>query len=80
MGRLEYASYQALWKYDKMRDEFEKCAREHLNSDEIRRKIYREGLDYIIFSKELEAVVQPVYQSAKNCGFQNWIYTGEQLK
>lgn len=80
LAQLEYASYQALWKYDKVRNEFEKCAKEHLNSDKIRRKIYREGLDYTIFFKELEDVVQPVYQSAKNCGFQNWVYTGEPSK
>ena len=79
-AQLEYASYQALWKYDKVRNEFEKCAKEHLNSDEIRRKIYREGLDRTIFFKELEDVVQPVYQSEKNCGFQNWVYTGEPSK
>lgn len=76
-ARLEYVSYKALWKYDALHDEFENCAREHLNSDEIRRRIYREGLCFKDFSGALEEVVQPVYQSAKNCGFRNWIYTEE---
>ena len=39
LAQLEYLSYEMIWKYDTVHDEFEKCAREHLNSDEIRRKI-----------------------------------------
>lgn len=76
LARLEYLSYKMIWKYDALHNEFEKCAKEHLNSDEIRRKLYRKELDYISFSGELEEVIQPVYQSAKNCGFKNWTYTG----
>jgi len=67
-----------IWKYDVVHDEFEKCAKEHLNSDEIRRKIYCAGQDFNSFSYALEEVVQPIYQSAKNCGFKDWIYTGDE--
>ncbi|MDE6433525.1 MAG: HNH endonuclease [Lachnospiraceae bacterium] len=74
LARLEYFSYEMIWKYDAVRDEFEKCAREHLNDDMVRRKIYREGQDFASFSNALEETVQPVYQSAKNCGFKDWIY------
>lgn len=80
LAQLEYLSYEMIWKYDTVHDEFEKCAREHLNSDEIRRKIYREGLRFQEFSSGLEEVVQPVYQSAKNCGFKNWVYAGGTCK
>ena len=80
LAQLEYLSYEMIWKYDTVHDEFEKCAREHLNSDEIRRKIYREGLRFQEFSSGLEEVVQPVYQSAKNCGFKNWVYAGVTCK
>lgn len=73
--RLEYLSYEMIWKYDVMRNEFEKCAREHLNNDEIRRRIYREGLSFAEFTGALEEVMKPVYDSARNCGFGNWIYT-----
>lgn len=76
LTRLEFLSYEMMWKYDIVHDEFEKCAKEHLNSDEIRRKIYREGQDFDQFCSALQEVVQPVYQSAKNCGFRDWIYTG----
>ena len=76
LARLEYFSYEMIWKYDAVRDEFEKCAKEHLNDDMVRRKIYQEGLDFASFSKALEETVQPIYQSAKNCGFKDWIYMG----
>ena len=59
-------------------DAFEKCAKEHLNSSEIRGRIYKKGLSLVEFSNALEEVIQPVYQSAKNCGFSNWIYTIEE--
>lgn len=76
LARLEYFSYEMIWKYDAVRDEFEKCAKEHLNDDMVRRKIYHAGQDFASFSNALEETVQPIYQSAKNCGFKDWIYTG----
>lgn len=73
-AQLEYFSYEMLWKYDLVHDAFEKCAREHLNNDEIRHRIYRPEQNFETFSAVLEEVIQPIYQSAKNCGFKNWIY------
>lgn len=77
LAHLEYQSYQMMWKYDTVQDEFEKCAKEHLNSFDIRQRIYREGQVFSEFANALEEVLQPVYQSAKNCGFKKWIYEGE---
>ncbi len=74
LAELEYLSYEMMWKYDAVHDEFEKCAREHLNDDVVRRKIYREGQDFVNFSNAMEEIMQPVYQSAKNCGFKDWVY------
>ena len=74
LAQVEYFSYEMIWKYNKVHKEFEKCAREHLNNDDVRRRIYREGIEYPEFAGELENVLRPVYQSAKNCGFRNWIY------
>lgn len=76
LAELEYLSYEMIWKYDAVHDEFEKCAREHLNDDAVRRKIYREGQDFVSFSNALEEIIQPVYQAAKNCGFRDWVYAG----
>ena len=75
---LEYLSYQMIWKYEAVRIEFKKCAREHLNNPEIEHRLYREGLGADAFSQELREVVYPIYCSAKTCGFSCWEYeTGE---
>lgn len=76
LARLEYVSYELMWKYEAVHAAFEKCAREHLNDDGIRMKIYHQGQDFAGFSGGLEEIVAPVYQSAKNCGFKDWVYTG----
>ena len=76
LAHLEYFSYELMWKNSTVYDSFEKCAREHLNSLEISGRLYREGQDFITFANALEEIVLPVYQSAKNCGFKNWIYSG----
>lgn len=66
-----------MWKYDKVHTEFEKCAREHLNNNDIRQKLYRKGLSIDEFRAELSEVILPVFQSAKNIGFGKWMYSGK---
>lgn len=73
---IEYRSYKMMNRYDKVKKEFDKCADAHLNSMEIRDKIYKPGLTKTEFSNALKEVINPIYQSAKNCGFANWIYDG----
>lgn len=70
----EYFSYQMIWKYDKVHEEFQKCAEEHLNNQEVQRRLYREGMNYQEFRNGLSEVMLPVYQAAKNCGFMNWVF------
>ena len=70
--KSEYLSYEMMWKYPGIQEEFEKCAREHLNNQEIRLKLYQPGLSEREFSERLEEVIFPVYQSAKSMGFSNW--------
>lgn len=57
----EYQFYELMWKYDKAHDEFEKCAKEYINSDDIRYRVYREGLRYQEFAGELKFIILPVY-------------------
>lgn len=71
---MELLSYQMIWKYEAVRSEFRKCAREHLNNPEIRHRLYREGLDPDAFRQQLREVVYPIYLSAKTCGFSSWEY------
>ncbi len=77
LAKLEYLSYQMMWENEAVHSEFEKCGREHLNNVDIRHKLYRQGQTFTEFENYLEEIVQPVYQSAKNCGFESWVYRGE---
>lgn len=70
--QIEYQSYQLIWERDNIHKEFERCKREHINTLEAQ-QLYRKGLDQPEFCRRLEAIVYPVYQSARNIGFQNWI-------
>ena len=74
--KSEYLSYEMMWKYPKIHEAFENCAREHLNNQEIRHKLYQRGLSEREFSGRLEEVILPVYQSAKSMGFPNWSLKG----
>ena len=77
LGEQEYLSYQMIWQYDKVRDEFRKCAKEHLNNADIAYRLYREGQSREEFEGQLKDIVLPVYESAKNSGFGNWVYSNE---
>ena len=70
--KIEYLSYNLLWKYPIVHTAFEKCAKDHLNNQEIKHKLYQKGLSETEFSKRLEDIMFPVYQSAQNMGFSNW--------
>ena len=74
LADLEYHSYRMIWTYDKVRTEFAKCAKEHLNSPKIEQRLYRQGLGRDEFTGQLNEIIYPVYQSAKNCGFRSWEY------
>ncbi len=77
LADLEYHSYRMIWNYKKVKSEFDKCAREHLNNADIRGRLYRPGLSKEIFTGQLSEVIMPVYQSARNCGFKKWVYCNE---
>lgn len=72
LGKLEYTSYEMMWKYPRVQEEFEKCAREHLNNQEIRGKLYRKDLSEDRFIGTLQEIIYPVYQSACTSGFSQW--------
>lgn len=74
LSRLEFYSYRLMWENENVRTEFERCAREHLNNEDLRYRLYRQGQQYGEFAKALSEVLIPVYQSARNCGFREWKY------
>ncbi|MBO4679709.1 MAG: hypothetical protein J5626_08565 [Lachnospiraceae bacterium] len=71
---LEYKAHELSFTNAKVTAAFNKCADYHVNNDEIRRALYSEQLERAEFSTRLEKVLRPVYDSAKNCGFREWIY------
>lgn len=73
----EYLLYRAIWEYDKIHDEFIRCSKEHLNNSDFKHRLYREGLNFEDFNGQLEDIIRPVYDSAKNCGFLNWTFQND---
>ena len=79
LAELQYDSYRMIWSYDVVRKEFEKCAKEHLNNEDIEYHLYRrEGLAKAEFTGILSDVIRPVYDAAQNSGFGKWVYNDEQ--
>ncbi len=70
----EYMAYELVWQYEKLHKEFEKCAKEHVNSDDVMYRLYRKDLQRGEFARQLEEVILPVYQAAERSGFGNWRY------
>ena len=60
LAQQEYRSYQLMWKNDIVHKEFEKCAKEHINSDDIRYRVYRRGLEYPVFAEELKSIIKRI--------------------
>ena len=76
LARVEFQSYKLKWNNEIVRKEFEKCAKEHINNNEIRYRIYDERHDFESFNRALESVMRPVYDAARDCGFSEWEYKG----
>lgn len=76
LARAEYYAYRLVHSDDKASKLFEKCARENLNNDEIRYRLYKQGQTVEHFTNQLQEILLPVYESAKNLGFREWVYTG----
>ncbi|SET70565.1 HNH endonuclease [Lacrimispora sphenoides] len=71
----EYFSYQMMWKYDVVHKEFLKCSREHVNSDNVMTKLYKENISKSEFQENLENILLPIYNAARNAGFKDWFYS-----
>ncbi len=75
LARAEYGAYLVVESDDRARQLFDKCAKENLNNEEVRYKLYRSGQTELYFTNQLEELMLPVYESAKNMGFRKWTYT-----
>ena len=72
LAALEYKVYLLMWKNGVVRARFEECVKEHLNNQDIRRRLYQSGQKEEAFIKQLEEIILPSYESAKMCGFYIW--------
>lgn len=73
LSLLEFRAYELCSKYAKAREKFKICLKYHVNSAEVKNSLYKSGLDYPRFNERLLNIIQPVYNSAKMCGFTEWI-------
>ena len=74
LAKTEYDAYLLVEQDSKAKQLFEKCSRENLNSEDIRFKLYQSGQTRERFTGQLEEILLPVYESAKNMGFREWVY------
>lgn len=72
LSHLEYHAYQLMWKNEQIHAEFDKCAKEHVNSMDVLHKLYRSGLSENSFTQQLQEIIYPVYKAALNLGFDRW--------
>ena len=76
LGEIEYRAYELKSQNELIANEFRKIAPYHLNNQEIRNRLYVDGLDRASFKERLEHIIRPVYESAQTQGFKEWVYDG----
>lgn len=70
----EYKALKVTWENDAAFTAFLDCQKAHVNSDEVKLFLYTEKVDKTEFGNRLEKILLPVYESAKNSGFREWVY------
>jgi hypothetical protein len=75
LAKAEYDAYSLLWSDDRAKKLFDKCAKENLNNEEVRYRLYQQGQSEQHFTNQLEGLLLPIYESARNMGFRKWTYT-----
>lgn len=74
LAHAEYDAYLLTGRDEKASMLFEKCARENLNNEDIRYRLYLQGQTEQHFTNQLEELLLPIYESARNMGFREWTY------
>jgi len=72
LRELEYTAYYAAFTHEPVERLFRKCLDEHVNSLDVRHKLYEPGIPKEVFYRNLEEILHPVYTAAQNQGFQIW--------
>ena len=74
LAHAEYDAYLLTGNDERASILFEKCAKENLNNEEVRYRLYKQGQTEQHFTNQLEELLLPIYESARNMGFRKWIY------
>jgi hypothetical protein len=70
---IQYYAYDLMLGHERVRREFDKCVKEHINSTDVMHKLYRPNIKRSEFYNNLEEIVLPIYTAAQNMGFDRWI-------
>ena len=72
---LEYQSYRLSNDNEAVRKSFDKVKKYHSNNDKIDKILYRDKIQSEEeFRNRLYDVIHPLYEAAKDSGFQEWLY------
>ena len=74
LAHAEYDAYLFTGSDERASMLFEKCAKENLNNEEVRYRLYKQGQTEQHFTNQLEELLLPIYESARNMGFRKWTY------
>jgi len=74
LAKAEYNAYLLVGRDDNAKKLFEKCAKENLNNEDVRYRLYHQGQTEQHFTNQLESLLLPIYESARNMGFREWKY------
>lgn len=74
LAHAEYDAYLITGSDERASILFEKCAKENLNNEDVRRCLYLQGQTEQHFTNQLEELLLPLYESARNMGFKKWTY------
>lgn len=76
LGILEFEAFELAQRNAEVRSSFEKCLKDHVNDEEVRSNLYRNGISKEAFIGKLKDVIEPAYLSAERMGFNLWTYRG----
>ena len=70
---IQFYAYDLMTGHERVRREFDKCIKEHINSTDVMHKLYRPNIKRGEFYSNLEEIVLPIYTAAENMGCDRWI-------
>ena len=74
LSDFEFATYELTSENETLLKLFNKCADKHINSIDVRERLYRPGQSRTEFTETLSGIILPVYTAAQNLGFGEWAY------